>query len=106
MYATGHSMGVSRAQDQPRTPKANSVRANSNVNNTSFWVLAHILTDENLHHAVKEDVKAAWKSDELDIKFLCANAPTLDNIFYECLRLKAGAMMGRKVETPTCIGNK
>lgn len=86
--------------------KADSLRANSNVNNISFWVLAHIVTDERLRDAVKKEVNAAWNSEQLDIKFLCANAPVLDDTFHECLRLKAGAMMGRKVQEPTLIGNK
>lgn len=55
---------------------------------------------------MKQEVDAAWKSEQLDIKSLCANAPFLDGIFHECLRLKAGAMMGRKVQAPTRIGNK
>ena len=87
-------------------PKADYLRANSNVNNIAFWVLAHIISDERLHDAVKQEVNAAWKSEQLDIKFLCANSPILDDTFHECLRLKAGAMMGRKVEAPTRIGNK
>lgn len=85
---------------------ADYLRANSNVNNTAFWVLAYILFEERLRDAVKLEVNAARKSGELDIKFLCANAPVLNNIFHECLRLNAGAMMGRKVLAPTRIGNK
>lgn len=69
-------------------------------------MLAHIISDERLHGAVKQEVDAAWKLEQLDIKSLCANSPILDGIFQECLRLKAGAMMGRKVQAPTRIGNK
>lgn len=69
-------------------------------------MLAHILFDEQLRKAVKQEVNAAWKSEQLDVKFLCANATVLDRTFHECLRLKAGAMMGRKVLAPTHIGNK
>lgn len=69
-------------------------------------MLAYILFEERLRNAVKSEVNAAWKSGELDIKFLCANAPVLNNTFHECLRLDAGAMMGRKVSAPTRIGNK
>lgn len=85
---------------------ADYLRANSNVNNTAFWVLAYILFDERLRNVVKIEVDAAWKSGELDIKSLCANSPALNNTFHECLRLNAGAMMGRKVSAPTLIGNK
>ena len=69
-------------------------------------MLAHILFDEQLREAVKQEVNAAWISEQLDVKFLCANAPVLDRTFHECLRLKTGAMMGRKVLAPTRIGNK
>lgn len=76
------------------------------MNNTSFWVLAHILFDEQLRETVKLEVDAAWGSEHLDMDFLCANSPVLDITFHECLRLKAGAMMGRKVLAPTRIGSK
>ncbi|KAL8762221.1 MAG: hypothetical protein Q9184_001738 [Pyrenodesmia sp. 2 TL-2023] len=72
----------------------------------SFWVVAKILFDKQLRKAVKEEVNAAWQSQHLDVKSLCANATVLDRIFHECLRLKAGAMMGRKVPAPMRIGNK
>lgn len=68
-------------------------------------MLAHILFDEQLCKAVKQEVNSAWESEQLDIKSLCANATVLDRTFHECLRLKAGAMMGRKVLAPTQIGN-
>ncbi|KAL9028580.1 MAG: hypothetical protein Q9180_007144, partial [Flavoplaca navasiana] len=80
--------------------------ANSNINNAAFWVLAHILFDKRLCKAVKEEVNSAWKSEQLDVKFLCANSPMLDGTFHECLRLAAGAMMGRKVLPTTQIGVK
>ncbi|KAL8835941.1 MAG: hypothetical protein Q9176_006625 [Flavoplaca citrina] len=80
--------------------------ANSNVNNAAFWVLAHILFDERLREGVKEEVNTAWESEHLDVKFLCANSPMLDGTFHECLRLAAGAMMGRKVLATTRIGDK
>ncbi|KAL8804075.1 MAG: hypothetical protein Q9182_002788 [Xanthomendoza sp. 2 TL-2023] len=80
--------------------------ANSNVNNASFWVLARILFDEQLREAVKREVDVAWQSESLDVKFLCANSPVLDGTFHECLRLSAGAMMGRKVLKTTRIGDK
>ncbi|KAL8864053.1 MAG: hypothetical protein Q9198_010128, partial [Flavoplaca austrocitrina] len=86
--------------------RADNVRANSNVNNAAFWVLAHILFDERLREAVKEEVNTAWESEHLDVKFLCANSPMLDGTFHECLRLAAGAMMGRKVLATTRIGDK
>ena len=69
-------------------------------------MLAHILFDKKLRQDVKEEVSAAWKSGHLDVKSLSANATVLNRTFHECLRLKAGAMMGRKVLTPTRIGNK
>lgn len=69
-------------------------------------MLAHILYDEQLRKAVKQEVDAAWESEHLDVKLLCNNAKVLDRTFHECLRLKAGAMMGRKVLAPIRIGNK
>ncbi|KAL8812803.1 MAG: hypothetical protein Q9200_000770 [Gallowayella weberi] len=80
--------------------------ANSNVNNASFWVLARILFDEQLRETVKHEVDAAWQSESLDVKLLYANSPVLDGTFHECLRLSAGAMMGRKVLVTTRIGDK
>lgn len=82
-------------------------RANSNVNNIAFWVLAYIVSDTTLHTAVQQEVDAAWTpSSNLNINSLCANSPTLDGIFHECLRTKGGAMMGRKVLKPVRIGSK
>lgn len=64
------------------------------------------MADRQIYDTVRQEVNASWKSEQLDIKSLCANAPILDATFHECLRLKAGAMMGRKVQAPTRIGNK
>ena len=69
-------------------------------------MLAHIVSDERLRGAIKQEVNAAWESEQLNIKLLCENAPMLDGTFHECLRLKAGVMMGRKVQALTRIGNK
>ena len=69
-------------------------------------MLARILFNEQLRKAVKQEINTAWKSGHLDVKFLCANAMVLNRVFHECLRLAAGAMMGRKVLAPTRIGNK
>ena len=69
-------------------------------------MLAHIVSDERLHEAAKQEVNSAWESKQLNLKSLSKNSPILDGIFRECLRLKAGAMMGRRVQAPTRIGNK
>ena len=69
-------------------------------------MLAYILFDNNLYKAAREEVNGAWDGGNLDVKTLCANATVLDRTFHECLRLKAGAMMGRKVLAATRIGNK
>ncbi|KAI8634023.1 cytochrome P450 [Xylariaceae sp. FL1651] len=66
--------------------------ANSNEYNISFWVLAYLLYDNRLFRLVKGETEAAWRSGKLDIKYLCANCPKLEAIFYEALRLKGGAM--------------
>ncbi|KAL9012109.1 MAG: hypothetical protein Q9173_003108 [Seirophora scorigena] len=80
--------------------------ANSNEYNISFWVLAHLLFNETLLEIVRSEVEAAWSNGSLDIKYLCANSPSLDAIFLEALRLNGGAMMGRKVLAATEIGGK
>jgi len=55
---------------------------------------------------VKQEVDAAWKSGELDIRSLCPDAPVLNNTFHEMSPSNTGAIMGRKVSASTCIGNK
>lgn len=99
MYASYDSVGVSYTQLLLYLRGQRYIRANSNVNNTAFWVLAHILFDGQLRKAVKQEVNAAWESEHLDVQLLCANATVLDRTFHECLRLKAGVMMRRK-----CVG--
>lgn len=86
--------------------KADYFRAYSNINHTTFWILAHVISDPGLHDAVKQEIDAVWTSGHLDIVSLSTKTPILENVFHECLRLKAGAMMGRKVKSSTCIGNK
>lgn len=99
MYASYDSVGVSYTQLLLSLRGQRYIRANSNVNNTAFWVLVHILVDGQLRKAVKQEVNAAWESEHLDVQLLCANATVLDRTFHECLRLKAGVMMRRK-----CVG--
>ncbi|CAD6574398.1 MAG: hypothetical protein ASARMPRED_006688 [Alectoria sarmentosa] len=80
--------------------------ANSNEYNISFWLIAHLLFNERLLQEVGPEIEAAWKDNALDIKHLCANAPVLDGVFHESLRLNGGAMMSRKVLARTNIGRK
>ena len=81
-------------------------RANSNVNNTAFWLLSHILFDDGLRNTIQQEVDGAWSTGDLDLKHLSNSSPALDSAFHECLRLHAGAMIGRKVSVPTRIGDK
>ncbi|PQE02868.1 cytochrome P450 protein [Rutstroemia sp. NJR-2017a BBW] len=80
--------------------------ANSNEYNITFWLIAHLVSNSTLLEQVKAEIEMGWKDGELDIKHLCANAPTLDGAFHESLRLNGGAMMSRKVLEPTMIGDK
>ncbi|KAF2971334.1 hypothetical protein GQX73_g2192 [Xylaria multiplex] len=80
--------------------------ANSNEYNISFWVLSYLLYDDDLFRSVKSETEAAWHSGELDIKYLCANSPTLEAVFHEALRLNGGAMVSRVVLEETTIGGK
>ncbi|KAH9905725.1 cytochrome P450 [Xylariomycetidae sp. FL2044] len=80
--------------------------ANSNEYNISFWVIAHLLYDEALLAAVKQETEQAWPGGELDIKHLCANCPQLESLFHEALRLNGGAMVSRVVLRETVVGGK
>ncbi|KAL8935732.1 MAG: hypothetical protein Q9216_005285 [Gyalolechia sp. 2 TL-2023] len=80
--------------------------ANSNEYNISFWVLSHLLFNKSLLELVTTEIQRAWLNGKLDIKYLCANSPSLDAIFLEALRLNGGAMMGRKVLATTELGGK
>ncbi|KAF2464462.1 cytochrome P450 [Lindgomyces ingoldianus] len=80
--------------------------ANSNEYNISFWVLAHLLHSPDLFRTVYEETEAAWPHGKLDIKWLCTNAPNLDAIFSEALRLNGGAMVSRVVRSPITLGGK
>jgi hypothetical protein len=49
----------------------------SNQYNITFWILAHILYDEPLLQLVKQETEAAWRSGQLDLKYLAQTAPAL-----------------------------
>lgn len=69
--------------------------------------MARLLYDENLKNLVEGEIQAAWQeSGALDIKYLVANCPHLDSVFYESLRLNGGAMISRMVLRKTSIGGK
>ena len=81
-------------------------RANSNEYNISFWLVAHLLFNEDLLSTVRCETETAWKDGRLDRKSLCANSPVLDAMFHEALRLNGGAMVARKVLEPLELGGK
>ncbi|VUC27966.1 unnamed protein product [Clonostachys rosea] len=80
--------------------------ANANEHNIAFWVISHLLYDENLLELVKRETEAAWSNDTLDINYLSANCPHLEAAFNEALRCYGGAVISRKVLQKTVIGNK
>lgn len=70
-------------------------------------MLARLLYNDDLANLVRKETEAAWKqSGCLDIKYLVANCPHLDSVFYESLRLNGGAMVSRVVLNKTTIGGK
>ncbi|KAI1203674.1 cytochrome P450 [Nemania serpens] len=78
----------------------------SNEYNTVFWVMSYLLYDPCLFEQVKKETEAAWMSQKLDIKFLCANCPHLESVLNETLRIKNSAGALRVVMEETQIGTK
>ncbi|KAK3682777.1 cytochrome P450 [Podospora appendiculata] len=80
----------------------------SNEHNSCFWLLAHLVHDEALLALVRQETDAAWRAvdggePELDIKYLCANAPNLGSIFNEVLRLNNTAAAVRVATKRTVL---
>ena len=80
--------------------------ANSNEYNIAFWLISHLLFNEELLHLVRSETEDAYKDGYLDRKYLCANSSTLDAMFHEALRLNGGAMVARKVLEPLEFGGR
>ncbi|KAI1171189.1 cytochrome P450 [Nemania sp. FL0916] len=78
----------------------------SNEYNTVFWIISYLLYDSRLFEEVKNETEAAWRSQKLDIKFLCANCPHLESVLNETLRIKNGAGALRVVVEETQVGTK
>ncbi|KAK3332571.1 cytochrome P450 [Cercophora scortea] len=80
-----------------------------NEHNSCFWLLAHLVHDEALLDLVRRETDAAWRvvqddgEPELDIKYLCANTPTLGSIFNEVLRLNNTAAAVRVATKRTVL---
>ncbi|KAK4209840.1 cytochrome P450 [Rhypophila decipiens] len=85
----------------------------SNVGLSTFWILSYLLFDDSLFQLVRDETEAAWhqtqpdsRPPQLDIRYLCANAPYLDAILNEVLRLKNGSGAIREVLKDTTVGGK
>lgn len=68
--------------------------------------MSYLLYDPCLFEEVKKETEAAWKSQKLDIKFLCANSPHLESVLNETLRIKNSAGALRVVMEETQVGTK
>ncbi|GAP88755.1 putative cytochrome p450 protein [Rosellinia necatrix] len=78
----------------------------SNEHNACYWLLTYLLYDTSLLKLAKEETEAAWRSEQLDIKYLCSNCPNLESIYNEVLRLNNTAAAVRVASQDTEIGGK
>lgn len=69
-------------------------------------MLSYILHDQDLLRRTVNETEQAWRSGQLDIKYLCSNSPVVDAVLQETLRLKNGAGALRTVVQDTTIGSK
>lgn len=68
--------------------------------------MAYLLYDPCLFEQVKQETEAAWKTQKLDIKYLCANCPHLESVLNETLRIKNSAGALRVATEETQVGTK
>ncbi|KAJ4419067.1 hypothetical protein N0V82_005190 [Gnomoniopsis sp. IMI 355080] len=78
----------------------------SNEHNSTFWLLTHILYDEELLQLVEREVEEAWQSGDLDFRQLSEKCPNLDAAFHEVLRVKNAAGSMRMVNQEMTLGGK
>ena len=93
-------------------------RINSNVQMTTFWMMAHIFSSPALVDALREEVAPAMKSVDTcgspDSKFLAHTVkdkllntcPLLNSVFNEILRVSSTGSSMRQVVRPCCLAGK
>ncbi|KAI1633645.1 putative cytochrome p450 [Biscogniauxia mediterranea] len=79
----------------------------TNTRKVVFWLLANLLHTPSLLDAVRAETAPAFEGDELvDLSYLWADCPQMDNIWHETLRLCSNAASVRRVDRDTVIGGK
>lgn len=70
----------------------------------AYWTMAHLVYDDALLQAIREEVAPAYKNGALDEAYLAENCPRLDSLLSEILRLTVGTALVRDVISPTRLG--
>ena len=95
-----------------------SCRVNSNVQMTTFWMMAHILSRPALADALRTEIAPAMESvdacDEISGKFLADmvkdklldDCPLLSSVFNETLRISSTGSSVRQVMQPAHLADK
>lgn len=78
----------------------------SNAYKICFWLLAHVLFDQQLYDTVCSETAACFPSklQEPDLPRLMSQCPRMEALWHECLRLGSASASVRHV-TKTCVIN-
>ncbi|KAL4946606.1 cytochrome P450 [Aspergillus oleicola] len=79
-----------------------------NMYKLSFWLLAHILSDQSLRDSITTEIQPAIdpQTQVVGHTYLTENCPILDSLYSEVLRLIVTSPMTRYVSATSTVGNK
>lgn len=81
-------------------------RAFSNVQATTFWLLAYLLSDHDLYTAIQRETSPAFRDGILDTNYITQDCPLLMSTYLEVLRLHISSNSVRVVAAPTTFGDR
>lgn len=77
---------------------------NGNTYKLCFWALCHILSDKELHDAIKAEIDPEGNDREPSMDHLIHHCPLLDSVICEVLRLYPSSTSMRFIHADTEIG--
>ncbi len=69
-------------------------------------MITYILFDPGLQYSLREETRAAFQRDKVNLDYLIHKCPRLNAVFLETLRVTSGALSARKIVAPTPLGNR
>ncbi|KAL8949025.1 MAG: hypothetical protein Q9222_004834 [Ikaeria aurantiellina] len=79
---------------------------NSNTYKLCFWVMAHIIHDNDLLESIRHETKEVADLKPSEIVGALEKCPRLDAVYYEVLRLSTASTSIRTVMSPSMVGGK